>query len=1241
MIEREQYTLYDEGTLVFKEGVETIKKVEGEDRGDIKDVIINEGAKVIGGSAFSQCYELTAVSVPSTVVNIGSQAFFRCDKLADVQLPVGLLEIGNGAFESCRELADIQLPEGLQKIGTRAFIMCGKLPSDFIEKLPASVIEIARDAFVFTPLHYPCIAKSIELNDARLRLAYVSPSSAGKMIERESYTLYDEGKLVFKEGVETIKQHQARYTLYDEGKLVFKEGVAPPMHSPCIAKSIELNDSRLRLAYVSPSAAGTMIEREQYTLYDEGKLVFKEGVETIKKVDGNDKNKIKDVIINEGAKVIGGSAFSQCYELIAVSVPSTVVNIGCHAFFRCEKLADIQLPVGLLEIGREAFSGCGKLPSDFIEKLPASVTKIAEDAFKFTPLHDQCIAKSIELVSAKYDLDKTGTIITFKEVWLFVKVDLDETGTIVTFKEDVETIEGVARADKEKVVKIIIPEGAKVLAEKAFEGCKLLAAVTLPQTLEEIGYGAFCGCTKLPSDFIDKLPASVIYLAKDAFENTPLHVECVARHFELFRNCKNLRDIDLSHTHVVKIGTYAFQECSSLTSVVPPPTLKEVGYNAFNGCTKLESFVVPVGLECLENVDAHDCAVFFKCPRLTSLPGLLEASQNKLSMSDIEACGLSMKIDAYFLATQSNSFHTLCAVSSMQGVSAALAAATVSTEELLGAPAGVRLSYLGPYVAGRLPLHFLCGNKRANVATVKELVDALPQSMHTKDDAGKFASELAREAEAKSLSGEHGLIADVLEYLSADEVKEAETAADLTAAVDKKKSMLADSEGAIKRIRDDEVREQVTALQKQCFGRMLQEGVGAENEPFVKLRELSLKQAAVLADLIGECMTWYSTADRERYRPIELIENQPTSISQFVPPAAKTSSLEQLVPILLAQAAWKEPTFRELMGQLVTSMNSAKTVDEVCDRHGLDKGKWTVDSNGRAFVMRAAGFHIDGSDDVVKAKFGPPKGSARALVKLQEAKKEEEKGGKKGRGLKDLNRISLEFHDPLVMALMFECLKNHKTIKIVTVKNKFKLKAGKEKFEQPPDLHVNVDIGDGWLCEVQFLFKNILLIKKELHKFYDVNRAASESDVAGPLFSQLAHAKSEEVQHLETALAKKDAELAKITAEEKFRKGGGIERDLSALQRELAQSEDIAAKKFAAVLAKKDAEFAAALAAKDATLAEKDAQLARFSKLSALLESDSATAALAQKVDELDAFKEALRKFTNGGDAPPPPPPRA
>jgi hypothetical protein len=124
---------------------------------------------------------------------------------------------------------------------------------------------------------------------------------------------------------------------------------------------------------------------------------------------------------------------------------------------------------------------CKKLPSDFIEKLPASITKIARDAFEDTgkPLRDQCIARIIELNDCNNDA-------RFRLAY-----DLDETGTIIAFKEGTDTIEGVARADKEKVAEVIIPEGVKVLAKKAFEGCKLLAAVTLPQTLEGIGDEAF------------------------------------------------------------------------------------------------------------------------------------------------------------------------------------------------------------------------------------------------------------------------------------------------------------------------------------------------------------------------------------------------------------------------------------------------------------------------------------------------------------------------------------------------------------------------------------------------------------------------------------------------------------------------------------------------------------------------------------------------------------------------------
>jgi hypothetical protein len=84
----------------------------------------------------------------------------------------------------------------------------------------------------------------------------------------------------------------------------------------------------------SQERAKVCIEREQYSLDAYGRATFKEGVETIDKVEGGwqDKQKIKDVIINEGAKVIGEDAFHDCGELAAVSVPSTVVEIRNRAF---------------------------------------------------------------------------------------------------------------------------------------------------------------------------------------------------------------------------------------------------------------------------------------------------------------------------------------------------------------------------------------------------------------------------------------------------------------------------------------------------------------------------------------------------------------------------------------------------------------------------------------------------------------------------------------------------------------------------------------------------------------------------------------------------------------------------------------------------------------------------------------------------------------------------------------------
>ena len=90
------------------------------------------------------------------------------------------------------------------------------------------------------------------------------------------------------------------------------------------------------------------------------------------------------------------------------------------------------------------------------------------------------------------------------------------------------------------------------------------------------------------------------------------------------------------------------------------------------------------------------------------------------------------------------------------------------------------------------------------------------------------------------------------------------------------------------------------------------------------------------------------------------------------------------------------------------------------------------------------------------------------------------KSGDSWVGLRDLNRVTFEFEDPLMLTLAYRALLE-----------KYKVSGLKYKFEdiytttysQPPDIHMNLDLdGDGWLVEVQLMLASVLTIKKELHK---------------------------------------------------------------------------------------------------------------------------------------------------------------
>ena len=63
----------------------------------------------IGNYAFSGCWTLTRIEIPSSVTSIGDYAFSWCDGLTSIVIPKGVTSIGSGAFDGCSSLESITI----------------------------------------------------------------------------------------------------------------------------------------------------------------------------------------------------------------------------------------------------------------------------------------------------------------------------------------------------------------------------------------------------------------------------------------------------------------------------------------------------------------------------------------------------------------------------------------------------------------------------------------------------------------------------------------------------------------------------------------------------------------------------------------------------------------------------------------------------------------------------------------------------------------------------------------------------------------------------------------------------------------------------------------------------------------------------------------------------------------------------------------------------------------------------
>lgn len=92
----------------------------------------------------------------------------------------------------------------------------------------------------------------------------------------------------------------------------------------------------------------------------------------------SEKDRIKEVIINNGIKSIGDYAFADCQYITSVKFPETLRKIGTGAFESCTSLYNINFPSKLNEIGDYSFRNCKALSN---VEIPENINKIGLSAF--------------------------------------------------------------------------------------------------------------------------------------------------------------------------------------------------------------------------------------------------------------------------------------------------------------------------------------------------------------------------------------------------------------------------------------------------------------------------------------------------------------------------------------------------------------------------------------------------------------------------------------------------------------------------------------------------------------------------------------------------------------------------------------------------------------------------------------------------------------------------------------------
>lgn len=402
-----------------------------------------------------------------------------------------------------------------------------------------------------------------------------------------------------------------------------------------------------------------------------------------------DNKTMEVVVIPKTVTKIETQAFVRCKNLkqVVFEKGSKLKTIGEAAFDMCENLKEIQMPDSVTRLGDEIFGGCSKLEN---VKLPQNVTYIPNRMFEYcTSLKEIHIPKTVKSIKSEAFASCTN----LKKIYFNNQLKTIGVSAFEGCKniEQLDlcgnnlTIENRAFKDCNKLKAVQLPANVKCIEYHAFESCKNLEMVTTKGTTNQNGKGtiekeAFTNCRNLKSV---RIPGSIGILGKNIFDddykideiiidNPNIQLEDISI-FDMTPWLENKIDenktvivggvllnvgadimdaytqameetgffamdgvlLDSNKTgkiqipeRITKIGHITWR--GTVTEIICPSSLKEIGDHAFKDQTKLNKITLNTGLKIIGD------SAFQGCTKLKNIA--LNQELEKIGMSAFRGC---------------------------------------------------------------------------------------------------------------------------------------------------------------------------------------------------------------------------------------------------------------------------------------------------------------------------------------------------------------------------------------------------------------------------------------------------------------------------------------------------------------------------------------------------------------------------------------------------------------------------